>query len=627
MNSEQPLPWSSLLKQFWGYDSLRQHQFGPIEAICAGKDAIAVLPTGGGKSLCYQLPGLVRGGTTLVISPLIALMEDQLKDLKSRGIHAFSLAGVSSRRELERVLDNAERCQPSFLFTSPEKLERPVVQVRLNRLGINTVAVDEAHCISEWGHDFRPAYRHIAAVRSEIPKAVWGCFTATATERVITDIQENLKLSHPAVYRSSTRRDNLNYSVCSVRDSEAMLYQAVLNSSGAGLVYVGTRYKAEKWAKRLEGIQGGVESYHAGLDAQTRAYRLEGWIRGEIRVIVCTNAFGMGIDKSDVRWVFHACIPANLESYVQEAGRAGRDGFTSECALFVRPEMLDQRLQQLKQFDPNELPINETYQFIANQGEVTVGTRPDISTPFNAAAFTSSQGYKTQTINRSIQLLQRAGYFGKVTSVGEICLQFSFNERSQTELHEIAQMPTEEGAVARHLATFAACATIRRKQSEFSGIGLDWNRVLFALRRLEEWGVLAFAEHQHLQQIEWTQPRTASKVLIPPEVGIEPYERSLERLGALGEFVETNICRQLFIAQYFGFPDTEPCGQCDNCLEVATDATSDFSLNRIPEEGVDFTNFIKGIPPSRYNICIQTLKSAEENGHIRFEKMRIYKAG
>ena len=387
MNSEQPLPWSSLLNQFWGFDALRAHQLGPVEALCSGQDTIAVLPTGGGKSLCYQLPGLVRGGTTLVISPLIALMQDQLDDLKARGIHAFSLAGISNARALERILDNAERCTPCFLFASPEKLKGQLVRTRLERLDIRTVAIDEAHCISEWGHDFRPAYRHLAFVRKALSKATWGCFTATATERVVEDIKVNLELQNPAIFRTSTRRDNLTYAVCSIRDAEAMLHQAVFSATGTGLIYVGTRYQAEKWASRLEGVHGGVEAYHAGLDADTRAQRLKAWASGDLRIIVCTNAFGMGIDKPDVRWVYHAYVPANLESYVQEAGRAGRDGKESECVLFVHPEQFDHRLQQLRRLDPTLLPINDTYQFIANQGQVATGAQPDSFTPFDVSPF------------------------------------------------------------------------------------------------------------------------------------------------------------------------------------------------------------------------------------------------
>ena len=423
MNSEQPFPWSSLLNQFWGFDALRANQLGPVEALCSGQDTIAVLPTGGGKSLCYQLPGLVRGGTTLVISPLIALMQDQLDDLKARGIHAFTLAGISHARTLERILENAERCTPCFLFVSPEKLKGQLVRTRLNRLDIRTVAVDEAHCISEWGHDFRPAYRHLSFARKALPKAAWGCFTATATERVVEDIRENLELQNPAIFRTSTRRDNLTYAVCSIRDAEAMLHQAVFNAIGTGLVYVGTRFQAEKWASRLEGVHGGAEAYHAGLDADTRAQRLKAWANGDLRIIVCTNAFGMGIDKPDVRWVYHAYVPANLESYVQEAGRAGRDGRESECVLFVHPEQFDHRLQQLKRLDPALLPINDTYQFIANQGQVATGTHPDSFTPFDVSSFLERHGHSAQAFNRSLQLLQLSGYFGKIQSVGEASLE------------------------------------------------------------------------------------------------------------------------------------------------------------------------------------------------------------
>ncbi len=626
MNSEQPFPWSSLLNQFWGFDALRAHQLGPVETLCSGQDTIAVLPTGGGKSLCYQLPGLVRGGTTLVISPLIALMQDQLNDLKARGIHAFSLAGISHAPTLERILENTERCTPCFLFASPEKLKGQLVRTRLGRLDIRTVAVDEAHCISEWGHDFRPAYRHLSFARKALSKAAWGCFTATATERVVEDIRENLELQNPAIFRTSTRRDNLTYAVCSIRDAEAMLHQAVFNATGTGLVYVGTRFQAEKWASRLEGVHGGAEAYHAGLDADTRAQRLKAWANGDLRIIVCTNAFGMGIDKPDVRWVYHAYVPTNLESYVQEAGRAGRDGRESECVLFVHPEQFDQRLQHLKRLDPALLPINDTYQFIANQGQVATGTHPDSFTPFDVSSFMERHGHSAQAFNRSLQLLQLSGYFGKIQSVGETSLEVSFNANSQSELYDIAEAPTEEGTLAKHLAPSAAHASIRKKQSEWKGTGLAWHQILSGLRRLEEWGILTFSQCHNTQQIEWSQPRATGNVTIPSTVGTEPFARSVNRLHAFRDFLDASSCRQLHIAHYFGFEDAAPCGKCDNCLAETEAGAANELLDAIPPEGAAFDDVIRKIPPSRYGVFVQSLKTAEEGGQIRFEKRRIFKA-
>ena len=626
MNSKEPLPWTALLKQFWGYDELRESQIGPVKAICSGKDTIAVLPTGGGKSLCYQLSGLVRGGTTLVVSPLIALMEDQLRDLKSRGINAFSLSGVTNSHQTERELDNTERCSPSFLFVSPEKLKSTLLCVRLSQIDIRTVAVDEAHCISEWGHDFRPAYRHLVAIRTIVPSAVWGCFTATATKRVIDDIQANLKLEQPVIFRVSIRRENLIFSVCSVRDSEAMLYQAICNSRGTGLVYVETRYQAEKWALRLEGIEGGVGAYHAGLNKKLRACILRGWVNGEIRIIVCTNAFGMGIDKPDVRWVYHAYIPANIESYIQEAGRAGRDGIQSECVLFAHREMIELRKRKFRQNDPSLLPIHETYQFIANQGEVAIGTYPAQSTIFDLAAFTEKQGHSNKSVERSIQLLQQAGYFGRVSNASEPELSFSFSSRSQTELLEMAETDSDEGIVAKHLAPIAGKAFIRRKQSQFEVIGLAWHRILFTLNRMKEWGVFSFTMNQDLKQIEWTLPRSSSKILIPSEIGAKPYRRAMRGINEFDKFFGTSICRQLFVAEYFGFFDEKPCNQCDNCLRKDQKKVLNELLKEIPKDGVDFHDLIRETIPSRYNLYIQNLKSAKELGHIRFEKMRIYKA-
>jgi ATP-dependent DNA helicase RecQ len=403
-----------------------------------------------------------------------------------------------------------------------------------------------------------------------------------------------------------------------------MLYQAALNSRGAGLIYVGTRYQAEKWAKRLEGIEGGVKPYHAGLDAQVRAQRLKAWTQGGIRVIVCTNAFGMGIDKPDVRWVYHAHIPANLESYVQEAGRAGRDGLRSECVVFMNPEMIEQRLERLKETDPNQLPINEVYQFLANQGEVAVGAQPNRPTSFDATALASKGDHAKQSINRSLLLLQQAGYVKLIESLSETSLRIAFNERSQSELLELADTPSDEGRLASYLAPLAVHSTLMREQKEIASIGLESHQVIAALRRMEEWGMLMFTEHQGLQKVEWVQARATGAVTIPSEIGTIPFERSLDRFTAFKGYLESHECRQQSIAHYFGFDDKKPCGHCDNCLANLPWAIQQH-LDDIPDEGMDFNAMIQQISPSQYNLLILALKDAQENGCVRFEGRRIFK--
>ena len=627
MKSEQPNPWDPVLQEFWGYEMLRGHQVGPVESLCNGVDAFAVLPTGGGKSLCYQVPGLVRGGIALVISPLIALMEDQVSDLKSRGIACFSLGGLQHMKDVERVLDNAERHAACFLFSSPERLQNALVQTRLKRLDVRTIAVDEAHCISQWGHDFRPSYRTLTALRKVMPQAVWGAFTATATPQVVKDIQRQLDLEHAHTFLHSPVRENLAYGVCQARDPEAMLMLAAKHAKGCGLVYVGTRYNAEKWADRLQSLPGGVAAYHAGMTAATRSERLRDWLEGKIRVIVCTNAFGMGIDKPNVRWVLHAYLPTNLESYVQEAGRAGRDGLPSECVIFTAPHAIETNGHRLKDSNPDHLPVHALYQAIANQGKVAVGSLPDSPSSFDPERFLAGQELSRLGLERTCFLLEQAGYFQFKETQGKPGVMISFHGHSQGDLQDLMAADGNTGKLARLLVPFANTNSMERSLDEFERLGLAVDHLYAELNRMQTWGIFEYRQWQPSRLVHWKRPRLeVQNVHIPSATGRDPFIKSLDRWDSFRAFLEGTGCRQSGIAAYFGFHEIQACGSCDKCRMLQLDESLNQWLEQLPSDGMELEEALARTPISRYGVLLEALKIGLESNEIWMDGMRIFKA-
>ena len=321
-----------VLQQYWGYDAFRPMQEEIISAAADGKDVLAILPTGGGKSVCFQVPALMREGIALVVTPLIALMKDQVQNLEARGIRALSIHAGMERREVELVLNNAAYGDFKFLYVSPERLGTALFQSWLSLLPINYIVVDEAHCISQWGYDFRPDYLTISELRKSVDAPVIA-LTATATPRVAEDIMDKLEFRERLLLRSGFERPNLSYIVRRCEDKSGQLLDICRGVEGSGIVYMRHRRRCEETAAFLSANGISASYYHAGLSGETRTARQEAWKRGEIRVMVCTNAFGMGIDKPDVRFVAHTGLPESPESYFQEAGRAGRDGKRSYAVL------------------------------------------------------------------------------------------------------------------------------------------------------------------------------------------------------------------------------------------------------------------------------------------------------
>lgn len=322
-----------VLRQYWGHTAFRSLQAQIIESVLDGHDTLALLPTGGGKSICFQVPALLLDGLCLVVTPLIALMKDQVEQLKNRGIPATALHSGLTAREIDQILEECATGSIRFLYVSPERLGTSVFQARIDRLRLKLLAIDEAHCIAQWGHDFRPEYLKIARLRERIPQVPLVALTATATPEVVEQIQERLGMDHCKLFQAGFGRPNLTYSVDHTEDQTGRLLQWTKNLVGSGIVYADTRKKTEKWAEVM--IKSGVSAdyYHAGLPAEDRQSKQDAWIQGRIKVMACTSAFGMGIDKPDVRLVVHMSPPDCPEAYFQEAGRAGRDGQASKCIL------------------------------------------------------------------------------------------------------------------------------------------------------------------------------------------------------------------------------------------------------------------------------------------------------
>jgi ATP-dependent DNA helicase RecQ len=366
-----------ILKRYWGYDRFRPKQEEIIQSIVSGKDTLALLPTGGGKSICFQVPALMMEGVCVVVSPLMALMYDQVSNLKKRGIEAYAVTSAMQHREMDRVLDNCVYGQVKFLYVSPERLRNEMFLERLKKMNVCMIAVDEAHCISQWGYDFRPSYLLIAEVRQLKPKLPVLALTASATPAVVADIQHRLHFPEVNVIGTSFTRANLSYNVLRTESKETKVLEICRKMPGSAIIYCGTRLRTKEWAALLTNHGIKADAYHAGMSTQERDYAFKRWMRNEVRVMCATNAFGMGIDKPDVRFVLHIDAPATLEGYFQEAGRAGRDGHIAYAVLIYFDNDIDNLHRQVEQKFPEKEFIRKVYKCLANYLQYAPGAGKD----------------------------------------------------------------------------------------------------------------------------------------------------------------------------------------------------------------------------------------------------------
>ena len=557
------------LKQYWGYDSFREMQYEIISSVLSGEDTLALMPTGGGKSITYQLPTMVSDGLCIVITPLIALMKDQVDRLRTRGIQAVAIHSGLSRRKIDVLLDNCVYGDIKFLYISPERLNSDIFQLRVRRMNVSLIAVDEAHCISQWGYDFRPAYLHIARLRELQPEVPVLALTASATEEVADDIMERLKFDRKRVMRSSFARPNLSYVVRKVDDKEEQLMRIIGSVNGSGIVYVRRRNTAEQIADFLQ--QQGVSAsyYHGGLPAEERSIRQDEWVSGKVRIMVATNAFGMGIDKSDVRFVVHYTMCDNMESYYQEAGRAGRDGVRSYATLLVSPDdykSLSRRIDST--FPPLEV-VKTIYNQLCSFLMIAIGDGKGRSYIFNIHDFCAQYHYFPTTVLGALDLLERNEYLTYV-EVAENPARIIFRV-SRDDLYKVEMSKKTEQVVLTVLRMYNGVFTEFRAIDEMaiaSAAKLQQIEVHEAFKELWIRQIIRYVPANSSPMIYMNEERLAiSDLYIAPKTYSMRKEQMALRFNTMVEYADnSSTCRSVVIQNYFGDTSAEPCGCCDICL-------------------------------------------------------------
>lgn len=562
---------SDILKEYWGYSSFRPMQEDIINAVLEGKDVLALLPTGGGKSICFQVPAMVMEGICLVVSPLIALMKDQVEQLRRRDIPAMAIYSGMSFTEVRTALRQAASGQYKFLYVSPERLETNLFQEFLPSLPVNLLAVDEAHCISQWGYDFRPPYVRIAAIRESLPGVPVLALTASATLEVQDDICSKLHFGKDQqIFRQSFERPNLSYSIFNTPSKPNKLLEILNNVPGSSIVYCKSRKLAQETAKLL-GMHGiSADHYHAGLSNEERSRRQEGWIGDQIRVIVCTNAFGMGIDKPDVRTVVHYDIPDCLENYYQEAGRAGRDGKRSYAVLLYQSPDIDALKEQASIRFPDTATLKKTYTDLMNHLQIPAGGGEGRSLDFDLGFFCEAFQLNPVSTGYAIKTLEQEGLF----SYNEIffkpsTLVFTSNRHELNELEQ--QFPQLDPLVKGLLRSYEGILDFpvmifEQRLAGFVRQDLEW--VKQGLKKLQELGIVAYTPQKEKPQLYLLKNRMyADNYTIDAAAYLRRKQKFEERVAAMIAYiVESDECRSLHIARYFTGEPISPCGICDNCL-------------------------------------------------------------
>jgi len=592
-----------ILAHYWGYNSFRPTQEDIITSVLNGKDTVALLPTGGGKSLCFQLPAMAMDGICIVISPLVALMEDQVNALNQKGIKALKITGGISFNELSSQLDNARYGNYKFLYLSPERLQQEVVQNYIREMNVNLIAIDEAHCISQWGNDFRPAYKNITVLRKLHPLTPIIALTATATSEVLEDTISELQLEFPSIFKNSFVRENLSYQVFQADDKLYEAEKILKNNTGSAIVYVRSRKSSIEISEQLNSLGITSTFYHGGISSKEKTKKLDSWRSGSISTMVATNAFGMGIDHPNVRFVVHLQIPESLESYFQEAGRAGRDGKYSEAVLIYNDY---DKIHVKKQFvDSLATPsdIKTIYRKLNNYFQISYGEGEFTKHNFNFSQFCQTYDLNTLLAYNALNSLDRLGViqlsqeFGRKSTV-----QFKISSDALLNYFEKDLGVSVIGkTILRIYGGIFEMPTSINLDLIVSKTGQPLEVVISALQKMERDLVIEMSLQITDATLTFLVPREDNKTInvISREIKALNQKKTLQVKSMLNYIENTKTCRSIQLVSYFGETNAAKCGVCSVCKPN----TSELSKNEIHEIAKNILAILEGSELSSREIC------------------------
>ena len=577
---------AEILKKYWNFDSFRPLQLEIINSILSGQDTLALMPTGGGKSICFQVPAMMQDGLCLVISPLIALMKDQVANLKKRGIPALSIYSGMNYAEVIKTLKNAAYGNFKFLYVSPERLETELFMEYFPIIKVSLVAVDEAHCVSQWGYDFRPPYLRIAAIREALKDIPILAITASATLDVQNDICNKLEFhKNHARFHQSFERSNLSYSVFNPPSKQKKLLDILSKVNGSGIVYCKSRKRTREIDEMLKLNSISSSHYHAGLSNDERNERQEAWVNNEIRIMVCTNAFGMGIDKPDVRTVIHYDVPDALENYYQEAGRAGRDEKKAYAVLFLNDqEIIDLKKQAEIRF-PDLGIIKNVYGSLANFFQLPSGSGENLSFDFDINSFVKNFKLEISTVINVLKILEQEEIIDYSPQIFVPSTVFFTTDRSEIELFE-KSYPQYDQIIKGLLRSYEGIFDYPASIDEFrlaSFISFSKEKLISALHELNKFGIIEYIPKRESPQIRFLENRVNTSDLVINETNIHRRKSAFKkRLQAIIDYAKIQMeCRSRFIAVYFNDFSLKPCGVCDNCLRKKESTISKEEFEKI----------------------------------------------
>ncbi len=558
-----------ILKRYWGYDSFRPMQDEIITSVLNGRDTLALLPTGGGKSICFQVPAMVKEGICIVISPLVALMKDQVEGLKAKGIQAVAIYAGMGKREIDILLDNCIYGKIKFLYLSPERLLSELVRVRISYMNVNLIAVDEAHCISQWGYDFRPPYLKVSEIRDIHPDVPVLALTATATGFVRNDIIEKLQFKQPNVFVQSFSRKNLSYVVMDDEDKFKKLISITSKVKGSGLVYVRNRRETAEVAAFLSRNGIAADHYHAGVAKEERFKRQEDWKRNRIRIMVATNAFGMGIDKPDVRFVVHLDLPDSLEAYYQEAGRAGRDGLKSYAVLLAnKSDQLSLKAKYTDSF-PSVEDIKKVYHYLGNYFQLAYGAGEGLTFGFDLADF--CKRFKLGVIKSmaALKFLERDGYLTLSENIflpSRVLFIVGNEDVYRFQIENVGFDGLIKAILRSYGGAFEQYVSI--SEADIAGkIRASFKDVVKHLNTLQELGLLSYLPQSDQPQLQYLRPRLDFNHMdIDVKYIAQRKQIQTDQVNAVLAYAEKKECRSVQLLAYFDEPGSEKCGICDVCL-------------------------------------------------------------